>query len=134
MKKIKLLSKVQLVVLKFLGFFIPYIKRKMERTTILNSINQIMIDHGVQVGFNVQPALEITSNMNYHKVSYLVKLTNGLLTIDLISERNSLKMEIDDDYDQKKKSSDYAELANVSAYFEKNVNQGLILELFENLK
>lgn len=123
------MSKIKLLILKILGFFIPYFK-KMERGTILNAINQMMLDYGRAGGYNVNPAVEITSNMGLHILKYEVRLSSGTFIIELESNKGVFSYSYNHDYPKGYSTADHKEILGISIHFDSQINEVKMVEFF----
>ncbi|WP_343785276.1 hypothetical protein [Wandonia haliotis] len=105
----------------------------MNKETILNAINISMTERGRLGSYNVRPALEITTNMGFHKMKYEVKLASGLLIIHLTYKNGKLSYYYEDHYDSPKNAADYADLAASTAHFDKNIDVATLSSMFGQL-
>lgn len=106
----------------------------MERTTILNTINNMMLGYGNAIGLNVRPAMTIDSDMGFHKLTYYVKLTNGVMRIELMSNDDKFTHKFDDEYETSKNATDYGEMAEVTKHFEQSMDIGKMLDLLSQIR
>jgi hypothetical protein len=106
----------------------------MERTTILNTINNMTLGYGNAIERNVRPAMEITSDMGFHKLIYHVRLTNGLMRIELMSDGDKFTHTFNDEYESSKNSTDYAEMLQVTKHYEQAMDTRTMLDLLSRIR
>lgn len=106
----------------------------MKRTAILKEINAMMCEYSNEINRVIRPTMEIISDLNFHKLNYIIRLTNGLMILDLIYENENTRISITKDYSQKLIDFDIKEISETTIYFEKVIDLERISEILSILR